>query len=163
MLPLTEWALQYSSPEPLSISEIWNLNVRRETYRREYHALMKQRGVDVILCPTYVGAGALQGQAYYWNYTAIWNILDQPGVVFPSGLTVDKELDVFETDYKPMNEQDEREWKACKYRFDGTFFFGFCLRVLWLINAFIRRPRTLRWRACRSAVGWETLPRRELA
>lgn len=114
MLPLTEWALKYSRSEPLSISENWDLNVAREAYRREYHALMKEHGVDVILCPAFVGAGALQGQAYYWNYTAIWNILDQPAVVFPTGISVDKEIDRFDSDYKPMNSEDEREWKACK-------------------------------------------------
>lgn len=114
MLPLTEWALQYSRFEPLSITENWDLNMARETYRREYHALMKERGVDVILCPAFVGAGALQGQAYYWNYFAIWNILDQPAVVFPTGMSVDKEIDRFDSSYKPMNSQDEREWKACK-------------------------------------------------
>lgn len=114
---MTEWALKYSRSEPLSISENWDLNVQRETYRREYHALMKERGVDVILCPAFVGAGVLQGQAYYWNYTAIWNILDQPAVVFPTGISVDKEIDNFDFDYKPMNSQDEQEWKACKSSF----------------------------------------------
>ena len=75
---------------------------------------MKKRGVDVILCPAYTGVGVLQGEARYWNYTAIWNILDQPAVVFPTGLSADKEVDKFDTEYKPLNSTDEREWKACK-------------------------------------------------
>jgi amidase len=57
---------------------------------------MKARGVDVILCPAYFGAGEIQGQARYWNYTAVWNILDQPAVTFPSGLCVDKEVDIID-------------------------------------------------------------------
>lgn len=89
--------------------------MQREAYRREYHALMKKRGVDVILCPAYTGAGVKQGEAYYWNYTAIWNILDQPAIVFPTGMSVDKEVDTFDSNYKPMNSQDDREWKACEY------------------------------------------------
>lgn len=89
--------------------------MQREAYRREYHALMKERGVDVILCPAYTGVGVLQGEAKYWNYTAIWNILDQPAVVFPTGMTVDKAVDAVEEGYQPLNEQDERECKACEF------------------------------------------------
>lgn len=75
---------------------------------------MKAKGVDFILCPAYVGAGVLQGGAKYWNYTAIWNILDQPASILPSGLRVDKNIDKPEEAYTPRNQQDEEEWKACK-------------------------------------------------
>lgn len=33
---LTEWAFSCSRPEPLSIPENWELNVRRDAYREEY-------------------------------------------------------------------------------------------------------------------------------
>lgn len=112
MLPLTAHALNYS--KPISISENWDLNLARENYRREYNALMKERGVDVILCPTYVGVGVLQHKPKYWGYTSQWNILDQPAVVFPTGMAADKNVDVVEEGYKPLNEKDEAEWKACK-------------------------------------------------
>lgn len=75
---------------------------------------MKSRDVDFILCPVYVGAAAVMGEAQYWNYTAIWNILDYPGVVFPSGLIVDPELDPVDGGYRPRSEVDAREW--AKYR-----------------------------------------------
>lgn len=75
---------------------------------------MRYKGVDVILCPAYVGAGVLQGGAEYWNYTAIWNVLDQPAAILPSGLKVDKSIDEPEEDYTPRNEYDAKEWKACK-------------------------------------------------
>ncbi|KAL2866870.1 ESCRT-II subunit protein VPS36 [Aspergillus lucknowensis] len=110
-LPLTEWAFRYSRPAPLTIAENWELNDQRDVYRDEYHALMKSRGVDFILCPAYVGAAAVLGESHYWNYTAIWNILDQPAAVFPSGLHVDPKLDVQDNSYRPRNAIDEREWK----------------------------------------------------
>lgn len=72
---------------------------------------MKTHGVDFILCPPYVGVAAVLGECQYWNYTAIWNILDQPAVVFPSGLYADPQLDPVDTSYKPRNVVDEREWK----------------------------------------------------
>lgn len=80
---------------------------------------MKQKGVDFILCPAYVGAGVLQGGAKYWNYAAVWNVLDQPAAILPSGLRVDKAIDKPEESYQPRNEQDEQEWKACKLSRSG--------------------------------------------
>ena len=124
-LPLTAWAFAYSSPTPLTVAEAWELNVQRDIYRDEYHALMKSRGVDFILCPAYAGVASVLGESHYWNYTAIWNILDQPAVVFPSGLSVDLQLDqLFGEDktYTPRGEVDEREWS--KYtgpeRYEGA-------------------------------------------
>ncbi|KAM4060450.1 amidase [Hirsutella rhossiliensis] len=112
MLPLTEHVLSFASPTDLTVLDNWKLNSRRDKYRMEYQALMKSQGVDVILCPTYVGVGALQGQPKYWAYTAVWNILDYPAVVFPSGLCADKTTDAFNSDYQPRSAEDEREWKA---------------------------------------------------
>ncbi|GAQ07706.1 putative amidase C550.07 [Aspergillus lentulus] len=114
ILALTEWAFAYSRGSPLTIPENWALNCQRDAYRDAYHALMKSRAVDFILCPVYVGAAAVMGEAQYWNYTAIWNILDYPGVVFPSGLIVDPALDLVDGGYRPRSEVDAREW--AKYR-----------------------------------------------
>ncbi|RDW59861.1 fatty-acid amide hydrolase [Coleophoma cylindrospora] len=109
IMPLTQWALDYG--RQLTVTENWDLNVQREEYRARYHAAMKERGVDFILCPTYVGVAAELGTPQYWVYTAIWNILDQPAVIFPSGLHVDQELDKIETDYKPRSDVDKREYE----------------------------------------------------
>lgn len=79
-----------------------------------YHRLMKERGVDFILCPTYVGVAAELGTPQYWSYTAIWNILDQPAVIFPTGLKADPALDHVEADYTPRSPTDEREYKKCE-------------------------------------------------
>ncbi|KAL3441250.1 amidase signature domain-containing protein [Aspergillus insuetus] len=112
ILPLTEWAFQYSRSAPLTVAENWELNFQRDVYRDEYHALMKSRGVDFILCPAYVGAAAVLGESHYWNYTSIFNVLDQPAVVFPSGLAVDSTLDaVKDSEYQPRSAIDDREWK----------------------------------------------------
>ncbi|THC99202.1 hypothetical protein EYZ11_001290 [Aspergillus tanneri] len=109
--PLTEWAFNHGSRKSLTIAENWALNAQRDQYRDEYHALMKSRDVDFILSPAYVGVASALGEAQYWNYTAIWNILDQPAAVFPSGLVVDSALDQVDGDYSPKNEVDEREWR----------------------------------------------------
>jgi amidase len=113
-LPLTTWALSFARSKPLSVTDNWSLNYARETYRREYHAEMERQGVDVILCPSYVGASALQGGAKYWNYSAIWNILDQPALAMPSGIRCDQALDLRDEEYSPRNADDAKEWSACK-------------------------------------------------
>ncbi|GLB01684.1 hypothetical protein AtubIFM57258_000094 [Aspergillus tubingensis] len=125
ILPLTAWAFDYSSPTPLTMAESWTLNVQRDVYRDEYHALMRSRGVDFILCPAYAGVASVLRESHYWNYTAVWNILDQPAVVFPSGLSVDAQLDQLTSEhktYKPRDEVDQREWS--KYtgpeRYEGA-------------------------------------------
>ncbi|KUI61470.1 hypothetical protein VP1G_08646 [Cytospora mali] len=123
-LPLSLHAFDFANKSgkiPLSVHANWALNYDREQYRRQHHALMKERGVDFILGPTYVGAGVLQGGAKYWGYTSIWNILDLPSAVLPSGLVCDKNVDVKDVDYKPRNETDEEEWKA----YDPELFHGF--------------------------------------
>ncbi|VUC29703.1 unnamed protein product [Clonostachys rosea] len=121
MLPLTQQALNW----PLTITQNWELNFEREKYRREYHALMKERGVDVILCPAYVGVGALQGQTRHWHYTAIWNILDQPAVSFPSGVVTDKAKDPRITDFKPRSEEDAAEMAA----YDPELYHGIPISI----------------------------------
>ncbi|KAJ6437915.1 NAP family protein [Purpureocillium lavendulum] len=104
---LTEYAFSVSRPEPLSIQENWVLNSRRDVYREGYHRTMKERGVDMILCPAYVGAAATLGSGQYFLYTAIWNILDQPCVTFPTGLIVDPAIDCVEVGYKSRSAVDE--------------------------------------------------------
>ena len=74
---------------------------------------MKERGVDFILAPAYVGVAAELHTAQYWLYTAIWNILDQPCITFPTGLTADPSIDTVDTEYKPRDAIDEREYKKC--------------------------------------------------
>ncbi len=54
--PLSEFALHYA--KNMDIAENWRLNVERDAFRDKYQALMKERGVDFILCPTYIGPAA---------------------------------------------------------------------------------------------------------
>ena len=109
-LPLTNEAFVHA--RPMSVSENWTVNLERDAYRDEHLALMKQRGVDFILCPTYVGVAGEPNECRYFPYTAVWNILDMPGVVFPTGLKVDQVLDAVEEGYRPRSAQDEAEYRA---------------------------------------------------
>ncbi|KNG83128.1 glutamyl-tRNA(gln) amidotransferase subunit A [Aspergillus nomiae NRRL 13137] len=122
ILPLTEWAFSYAHPTPLSIAEAWALNVARDEYRDEYHARMKAMDVDFILCPAYVGVAPDLYEAQYWNYTAVWNVLDLPAVVFPSGMAVEEGDVGGKEGWVARNEVEEREWR--KWWVDPGRFVG---------------------------------------
>lgn len=102
---------------PVTAHDILALSQEREKYQREHDALMKERGVDFILGPAYVGVGAVQGGAKYAHYTSIWNSLDLPAVVLPSGVTCDMNVDIRDETYKARSDADEEEWRACKYSY----------------------------------------------
>jgi amidase len=99
----------------LTVAENWAYNDRRDKLRAEFHALMKARGVDVILCPPYVGSAPIKNGCDYGGYTMIWNMLDHPALVFPSGLFVDSKVDVVETEYVPTNDADKLQYSKCKH------------------------------------------------
>ncbi|TVY81435.1 putative amidase [Lachnellula suecica] len=107
IMPLSKFALNYA--KEMNIAENWELNVERDKFRDQYHILMKERGVDFILCPTFVGAAPEHGTAHYWLYTSIWNLLDLPAVVFPSGFGVDPEINAVDGNFRPMNDIDKAE------------------------------------------------------
>jgi amidase len=98
----------------LTVPELWSWTIKREAYRAEYAALWNKTAVDgdadsavdVILCPAGPGAAPPLNHARYWGYTSQWNLLDYPALVFPV-TKVTQEKDLAETDYKPMNDQDE--------------------------------------------------------
>lgn len=96
------------------LESLESLSRERQTYQQEHDALMTERGVDFILGPAYVRTGALHDGAKYSHYTSIWNILDLPSVVLPSGLRCDEDVDVRDETYVPKSDIDKEEWKACK-------------------------------------------------
>lgn len=62
---------------------------------------MEVHGVDFILSLTYVGDASELSTSQYWNYTAIWNILDQPTTGFLTGLIQEPNIDKVESSGVP--------------------------------------------------------------
>ncbi|KAH3671165.1 hypothetical protein OGAPHI_000876 [Ogataea philodendri] len=106
--PLTAMAFSFGKGE-LTVSENQELNYRRDEFRNKYQQLMIERGVDVILCPAYVGVAAELGTTSYWGYCSHWNLLDQPGLVFPTGLYQDPVVDKVDPRTEYWNLTDEKE------------------------------------------------------
>ncbi|KAF5589021.1 general amidase [Fusarium subglutinans] len=105
--PLSHFAFNLSPPRPLTIQENWAFNVRRDAL------IMKDRGVDFILCPAYVGPASKLGDGHYIPYTAIWNLLDQPAIAFPTGLKVEPTNTPYPA-FKPRSAEEEREYNKCR-------------------------------------------------
>jgi amidase len=81
------------------IASLWKSCIERDAYRTKYAELWNDTArdgtepVDVILCPAAPGAASKLDTSKYWGYTAQWNLLDYPAVVFPIGDFVSTEKD----------------------------------------------------------------------
>ena len=126
--PLTEWIIKENPcVKALTMQEFYYWQEEREVYRAEYAKVWNDTAtskdeksgdlkgmVDVILCPVGPGVAPKHGTAKYWGYTSVWNLLDYPAVVFPVQI-VNKEIDLVEKDYKPMNAIDRENWELCEF------------------------------------------------
>ena len=94
--PLSKFILKDNqNVKKLTVEEIWYWTRKRESYKTEYAEIWNhtatgtsQTGepegmVDVILCPVGPGAAPPLDCARYWGYTAQWNLLDYPSLIFP--------------------------------------------------------------------------------
>lgn len=89
--------------------DIQQLTYLRDYSRCKYMDLMNEMDIDYILTPTYVSVAAKPETVTYWGYTCLWNILDFPNVVFPTGLTV-LPSDKVDLSFVPRNEMEEYEY-----------------------------------------------------
>ena len=120
MLPLTKWMIdQNPCVKKLSLQELFYWQEEREAYRSEYARLWSEAGVDAILCPVSPGVASRHDESTYWGYTAVWNLLDYPAVVFPVSW-VDEEKDEKEGRVNFLSGKDEEE--SAKY--DPNTFHG---------------------------------------
>ncbi|TKY84491.1 hypothetical protein EX895_006392 [Sporisorium graminicola] len=69
-------------------------NVRsREAFRKEFFKRWNELQLDALLCPVMCNVAPRPGTIKYWGYTSVFNLVDYPGVVFPSGFKADSVLD----------------------------------------------------------------------
>jgi amidase len=137
MRPLSDFIITDNpNVKDLSLAEVWKLTCERDAYRAEYArhwnsvgtglpgpgsgegvdvmAVDKQDDiVDVLLCPVGPGCAPPLDCARYWGYTAQWNLLDYPALVFPTGLQCGPE-DLREEGYQPRNKDDKYNYELCK-------------------------------------------------
>lgn len=117
MCPQTEWILGKDSVKTLKAEDIWKWNLEKQKYRKDYlkHWLLFNNPdgntpMDALIAPVFPGPAAKHRSTKYWGYTAQWNLLDYPVLVFPV-TKVDLKKDIPVKDYKPKNEMDEFVYK----------------------------------------------------
>lgn len=117
--PQTQWVLGNDNVKPLTMHEQWHWNLEKQKYRKQYLAHWKKQGLpDAVIAPVFPGPPCKHRTAKYWGYTAQWNLLDYPALVFPV-TKVDAEKDLPVKDYKPLNEMDE--WVYRQYDSPNSF------------------------------------------
>ncbi|KAI5480288.1 glycoside hydrolase family 16 protein [Pseudohyphozyma bogoriensis] len=158
---LTEFAL--SPPvKDHTAGEITELLGRRNAFRREYLSHWVSQGIDVLLCPAYQGTAAPHNTGRYIG------LMDFPGAVFPTNLSVDPKLDLPLKDFNPMSEYDavntgyyDAELMAgspiCLQvvapRFQDSFLLGATKLIEEIVRAFGREGSTYSMRRDNSQQG----------
>jgi Asp-tRNA(Asn)/Glu-tRNA(Gln) amidotransferase A subunit family amidase len=85
---------------------------RRNDLRQRYFDLFNSLGLDVILCPASPAPALPFHTTKYWSYTSLFNFLDWPAAVFPTGVSVD--LEDKDEGYIPRNEDERRVYDSCE-------------------------------------------------
>ncbi|ORY32018.1 putative amidase [Naematelia encephala] len=93
ILGLSEWILAHPAVTDHTLDEYSDLLCRRNSFRARYLKHFNESKVDAILCPPSYGPAQALGTTKYWGYTSIFNILDYPAAVFPTGLVASPKLD----------------------------------------------------------------------
>lgn len=110
ILDLTEKYLTFGPGDKgHSGAEVQKLANIRDAGRISYMNQLNARNIDFVLSPTFFSVAPKPELASYWGYTNIWNILDFPNVVFPTGLKVDAKSDVV-LNLEPRNLIEEYEY-----------------------------------------------------
>ncbi|KAI2619156.1 amidase [Hypoxylon sp. NC1633] len=118
--PLTEFIIR-DNPfvKEHTIPSLWDAVCEREDYRTRYAQLWNEtaktspdrKPLDVILCPAGPGVAPKLDTSRYWGYTAQWNLLDYPGIVFPVADSVGdpsrEEPYAYPEGYQPLSNSDK--------------------------------------------------------
>ena len=108
--------------EQMVASKIAATNVAKRRFQKEYmeywNSTKNQTGtgrpVDAIIAPLAPFPAARPDGYLYYGYSTFVNILDYSSCVIPI-TTADKEVDIINKDFKPLNHIDKRVSGLCKY------------------------------------------------
>ncbi len=115
VLPLTEWVMTGATEK--TPTQVMELVRRREACRKDYAKYWESLKIDVMLLPAMPGPANVLGTSKYWLYTAVYNLLDYPGAVFPAGVQVDPKNPEHARDEprEYLSEDDKRTAEECEW------------------------------------------------
>ncbi|KAH9903555.1 amidase [Xylariomycetidae sp. FL2044] len=98
----------YRDARELGALEYWQLHLDRQAFQKRYLDRWLGAGIDAILCPTTPYSSVENGLFKHVGYTGVFNVLDYSCISFPTGITVDKSVDVaLDATYKPLTDLDK--------------------------------------------------------
>ena len=105
--PLTEWILREATARgPASAMDLFQQRRQRDQFRIDFARHWAAQDVDLIVSPAYAGPACTHETGWYWNYTALWNYLDCPGVAVPTPITAGKKgEEEYAPDANPLGEE----------------------------------------------------------
>ncbi|TID18855.1 hypothetical protein E6O75_ATG05976 [Venturia nashicola] len=105
VLPLSEWIWKDAEPHGmLDAIAISDQRFERDDFRCRFADSWTEQEVDVVIGPAFVGPACHHDSALYWTYTSLYNLVDYPGVVFPTPIvTFAKEE--YATGYETLSEE----------------------------------------------------------
>ncbi|KAH6968347.1 amidase signature domain-containing protein [Fusarium avenaceum] len=92
----------YRTARDLSTSEMWKLHLERTAFQNRYLDRWNKAGIDAIICPTTPYSTLRHGSFRHVAYTGVFNVVDYSAVSFPTGISVDKDVDKLES-YEPLS------------------------------------------------------------
>ncbi|PFH56204.1 hypothetical protein XA68_16898 [Ophiocordyceps unilateralis] len=131
MLPSAKRLIEDPIVRERSVEENWELNVARNKYRAEYlqrwveTAARSPSGkpMDVLICPPCCVQSTPHDVKPWWGYTAVWNLLDYPAGVIPTGKVL--ATDAYPDGYQPLNELDRENMEL----YDNSLYLGMPVAV----------------------------------
>ncbi|OBZ72285.1 hypothetical protein A0H81_07480 [Grifola frondosa] len=106
VLVLMEWVIAPPHMQDHDTTLLWVLHAWRNVFHQAYSDHWRAADCDVVLSLPFPGPANPHDTAKYWGYTAIWNLLDYPGIVFPSGIVVDPAVNVADAAAQPASPAD---------------------------------------------------------
>lgn len=106
-LPLMTWGLR-NIKEAIPATAINTQRWTRNVFRQAFIANWNSQDVDYVLCPVFVGTASEHDTAKYWNYTALFNFVDYPGMVMPTPIRAKaKGEEHYAADAKVLSDDDK--------------------------------------------------------
>ena len=117
---------RYRTAAELGVAQMWALQAKRTRLVTSYLSRTRTAGVDALLCPTTPYACVAHTKFKYVGYTGVFNVLDYSAASFPTGLAVDRDVDVAETEgsdtvLSPLDGETRRDCELCKFLFCAVF------------------------------------------
>ncbi|KAF4954717.1 hypothetical protein FSARC_12028 [Fusarium sarcochroum] len=101
--PLTDWICQDKTlTGMMTAAEMALVRQKRDEFREAFAKSWKGQDVDVIIGPAFIGPACSHDTALHWTYTSLYNLVDYPGVVFPTPIK-SKHGEVYSKAYKPLS------------------------------------------------------------